>query len=511
MSDLAIPFRTIAEAFADFAARHPDRAAITDVEDGGVLDFAALQDRTDRIAAALAARGIGTGDRVVILSDECIEKLLLFFAVWRVGGVACPFHIEMDVGHLQDIIRSIDPKLILWHADLDGPAIVGDLGIDAAPFGRDAGFLSGIDDADTSALAPVPYGPEDVGCIFSTSGTTDRPKCVVWDHLGLWLCGLSTLDFTGATADDRLLEYRTFSWLSPQIVALMPFVETGLSMYVARRFSQSRFFDWIRDNDITIVAGVPTVIAMLMARAPDPENEAVPSLRLMTSSSAPLSPDQWRAFEDRFDIRLLQFYGASEGGWHCGNRHHNRKVGTVGPPAKHIDLVVVDADGEECAPGAEGEITIRGPQTATAVFTSEGTYHDRTPYRLTKRERVGDLAVVDEDGFLTVTGRVKDLIIRGGANIAPLEVDRVVLQHPDIAEVATVGIPDEIYGEEVGCWVVPVSGAQPAENDIIAFCETRLPKSKAPKAVRITEALIKNDRGKIRREEMKSMWVAADG
>lgn len=509
LPELDIPFRTLGAAFGDFAARHPRKPAIHSIDQDVSLDFAALDDLVERTAARMAEFGISRGSRVAILSGECVEKLVLMFAAWRCGASACPFHTEIPAGHLGSILAAIDPSLVVWHRDLDGPAILGGLACPQEPFGQlgeGEGFLA------RPGTGPLPprgeeYGPADEGCIFATSGTTDRPKCVVWDHLGLWMCGLSTIDFTAMTADDRVLEYRTFSWLSPQIVTFMPFVSLGLTIVIADGFSRTRFFGWIRDHTITVAAGVPTVINMLLDDPVDVPPGDLASLRLMTASSAPLAPDRWRRFEERYGITVLQFYGASEGGWLCGNRHDRRRVGTAGPPARYMDLAIVDDDGRTCPPGVAGEITIRGPQTATATISSDGQWEDRTGFRLSERARTGDLGVMDDEGFVTVTGRVKDVIIRGGVSIAPLEIDAAMARNPDISEAAAIGIPDPVWGEEIACYVVASPGAKIDDASVLAHAKTVLPPSRQPRRVVLVDRLPRNDRGKIRRDALKRMWI----
>ncbi len=512
---LEIPFRTLGAAFADFAERHPDKLAIHSIDQGLSITFAPLRELVERTALRMRALGVERGTRVAILSGECLEKLVLMFAAWRCGATACPFHAEIAPGHLRSILTQIGPRLVVWRrGDLDGEALTVGLPCPSVPFSTldDEIFAPGAD-GSAGLLSPAgqEYGPADEGCIFATSGTTDRPKCVVWDHLGLWLSGLSTIDFTGLRADDRLLEYRTFSWLSPQIVTFMPFLALGLSVYMAAGFSRTRFFDWIRDHKITVAAGVPTVINMLLDQPVEVERAEIASLRLMTASSAPLAPERWRQFEERYGIPVLQFYGASEGGWLCGNRYNRRKHGTAGPPARHMDLAILDAKGGICPPGVEGEISIRGPQTATALISAEGDWQDRTPYRLTERVRVGDLGVMDADGFVTVTGRVKDVILRGGVSIAPLEIDAAMMQHRGVREAAAIGVPDRIWGEEIVCYVVPAEGAAPSAADLLAFAASLLPDFKRPRLVNFVASLPRNDRGKVRRDDLKALWARTRG
>lgn len=509
---LEIPFRTLSAAFADFAQRHPDKTAIHSIDQNTSVDFATLQERVDGAAARMISAGVGRGDRVAILCGECIEKLILMFAAWRCGASACPFHAEIAADHLQSILTALDPALVIWRrGDLDGDALTASLNRPVFPFGalgETDGFFAGPD-ADIAHLPAIgtEYGPEDEGCIFATSGTTDRPKCVVWDHLGLWLCGLSTIDFTGMTGDDRLLEYRTFSWLSPQIVTFMPFISLGLTIVMAQGFSRSRFIGWVRDYRISVAAGVPTVINMLLDDPVPFEPEDIASLRVMTASSAPLAPERWRQFEQHYGIRLLQFYGASEGGWLCGNRHDKFRIGTAGPPARHMDLAIVRPDGTVCDENEEGEITIRGPQTATASITADGEWEDRMSFRLTERTRVGDLGILDKDGFVTVTGRIKDVILRGGVSIAPLEIDAAIMAHPLVHEAAVIGVADPIWGEEIACYIVRGDAGELGEDDVFTHAAATLPDFKRPRYVEFVSALPKNARGKVRREELKAMWA----
>ncbi len=511
-TELAIPFQPLAALLAEHAAARGGKTAIFELDSGRHIDFRTLAESVDRIAAHLEARGLRRGDRVVLLSAERLEKLLIFLAVWRIGAIACPFHVEMGITHLRAILGYIAPKLVLWHEALDGAAILDELDLPALRFadwpdGEDE-FFSAIRSGAPGRPVSGTNGPNDVACIFSTSGTTDRPKCVEWDHMGLWLCGLSSIDLTGLGENDRLLEYRTFSWLSPQILALMPLIQTGLGLYMAGRFSHGRFFDWIEEHAITVAVGVPTVVNMLLDRPVEIRPGGLNSLRLMTSSSAPLATDRWRRFEDIYGIRLLQFYGASEGGWLCGNRADDRRVGTVGRPARHMAFAILDAGGRPCPPGTQGEVAIRGRQTAVGTFAPDGTYQDLRPHRLTDWMRTGDLGVFDAEGFVTVTGRTKDLIIRGGVNIAPLEIDAVLMSHPKLAEGAAVGIPDPIYGEEIAAFVVAHGGETVRPEDVIAHCAHTLPDFKVPKTVHLIEALPRSDRGKILREALKARWLA---
>jgi acyl-coenzyme A synthetase/AMP-(fatty) acid ligase len=342
-----------------------------------------------------------------------------------------------------------------------------------------------------------------MSCIFCTSGTTARPKIVVYDHAVYWLNGLDTLEFLGLTEADRTLEYRSFGWNSAQVLSLMPFLQKGLTMHIAKRFSHGRFFEWIQKYGITFSAGVPTVLNMLLNKPLGYTAKDIPTLRLMTCSTAPLTAQQWTQFEEMYGVKLLQLYGMSETGWVCGNRHYTRKMGTVGLPALHQELEIVDGAGKPCPAGVEGEITVGGPQLSLGYLLDDGSID---PVR-GKRIKTGDLGIMDAEGFVRVTGRSKDLIIRGGMNIAPLEIDEVLLKHAGILDAAAVGVPDKIYGEEVVCFVTAKDKGL-TEASVLRHCQQYLPPAKMPKQVFIVTDLPKNDRGKVLRDKLRDDWNA---
>jgi acyl-coenzyme A synthetase/AMP-(fatty) acid ligase len=519
-----IPYLPIAELLALYRDRDPAKTAIVDLESGSAVTFGQLDQVTTDVAALLKSRGVVKGSRVLLLSDENLEKLLLWFGIWRLGAVVCPLNIEINEKVLADLAPVVNPVLVLHHKDLDIDALIGGCRAPRIRFG--AWSASGtIDPEDEffsalwrdNAELPERNAPEDIACIFCTSGTTSRPKIVVYDHCAYWLNGLSTLEFLGLTENDRTLEYRSFGWNSAQVLSLMPFLEKGLTMHIAKRFSHSRFFEWIQRYGITFAAGVPTVLNMLLHKPPPyPPSRAeegrvgakdLPTLRLMSCSTAPLTAQQWLQFEEMYGVKLLQMYGMSEAGWVCGNRTYKNRIGTVGVPALHQEFAIVDADGKPCPPGTEGEVTAGGPQTAIGYLQDNGTIAPIRPNRI----KTGDLAIEDPDGFIRVTGRTKDLIIRGGMNIAPAEVDEVLMKHPGILEAAAVGVPDKIYGEEVVCYAVAKLGVSLTEASVHQHCEAFLPPPKMPKQIFIVSDLPKSDRGKVLRDRLREDWILRMG
>jgi acyl-CoA synthetase (AMP-forming)/AMP-acid ligase II len=282
----------------------------------------------------------------------------------------------------------------------------------------------------------------------------------------------------------------------------------GATLVMARKFSASRFFDDLRAHRVTIAAGNPTVINMLLntdiAIGAPPGD--VPSLRFLTSSSAPLLPQVWRRFESRFGIPVAQGYGASETAWIAVNPGRDRRFGSVGRPLAYHRLAIVDRQGRALPAGEVGEVEIGGwHDNEYRTLGDDGTVRVDSRGRL----RTGDIGFLDADGFLHLTGREKDLIIRGGVNISPLEIDAVLMQRAEIAEAATVGVPDAVWGEEVVSYVVLRPGAKLVPDDLLRFCAAQLPAFKAPKRIVLRAELPKSERGKLDRKALAAEWSRA--
>jgi long-chain acyl-CoA synthetase len=508
---LGIPYAPVADLLARYRARDPEKIAIVDVDTGSSISFGELDRVTIDIGVYLKKRGIGKGSRVLLLSDENLEKLLIWLGVWRIGAVICPFNTEINERQMAQLAAALDPALVIYHKDIDVAAMVGHsraprirFGVWPTPAsidGADEFFLK-LPRGRSADAIPERNNADDMACVFCTSGTTARPKIVVYDHAAYWLNGLDTLEFLGLSENDRTLEYRSFGWNSAQVLSLLPFLQKGLTMHIAKRFSHSRFFEWVQQYGITFSAGVPTVLNMLLNKPLGYSAKDIPTLRLMSCSTAPLTAQQWLQFEDMYGVKLLQLYGMSETGWVCGNRYYTRKMGTVGLPALHQELKIVDGAGNECAVDVEGEITVGGPQMAIGYLNDDGSIE---PVR-GKRIKTGDLGVKDAEGFIRVTGRTKDLIIRGGVNIAPQEIDEILLRHAGILDAAAVGVPDKIYGEEVVCYVVAKDMGLTAAS-VEQHCGKFLPPAKMPKQVIIVPELPKSDRGKVLRDKLREDWI----
>jgi acyl-coenzyme A synthetase/AMP-(fatty) acid ligase len=341
------------------------------------------------------------------------------------------------------------------------------------------------------------------GVIFFTSGTTDHPKGVVLSYLEQIGNVTPMADAFGLSAADRIYDFRSFNWASAQLFGVLGPLCRGATLVMRAKFSATRFFEDIRTYGVTVAAGNPTVINMLLGTGHAVRAGDVPTLRFITSSSAPLSEPEWRRFEERFGIPVAQSYGSSETAWIAINPGRERRFGTVGRPLAYHKLAIVDGKGHNLPPGESGEIEIGAWEDNDYRYLGDdGAIRANSRGRI----RTGDIGYLDADGFLHLTGREKDLIIRGGVNISPAEIDGVLMRRAEIAEAATVGVPDVVWGEEVVSYVVLRPGEPFAPDDLLRYCAAQLPAFKAPKKILLCEALPKNARGKLDRKALVAEW-----
>jgi len=224
----------------------------------------------------------------------------------------------------------------------------------------------------------------------------------------------------------------------------------------------------------------------------------------VTSSSAPLSLERQHAFEKIYGIPINQMAGMSEAGWMIGNPPNKRKTGSVGTPFKYKEIDIVDGHGQICDAGKEGEILVKGKSMGLGYLNEKGGV-DRFPEQ---GFPTGDLGYADSDGYIFITGRKKDLIIRGGINISPMEITDRLMEHADVKEVATIGVPDEIYGEEVGCFIVPEAESKIEKRNIINFCKKSLPDFKIPKVIYFVDEIPKTETGKVSKPALLKLVVS---
>ncbi len=494
------------------AARDPDKPFIVCADDGRSISYGQLRELTRRMAAYLRGQGIGANERVVLLSNNSIEHLACYFGVMAYGATICTVHVEMNRNQLDNIFARLNARLVLYEAGLQLDELLAQVSAPCLALGlwdRPApdSFYAAVANSAPSD-APLAARPTDDAVILFTSGTSERPKGVILSFRELLANAQPTAEGFGLTAEDRIYDFRSFNWCSAQTLSALPPLYCGATLILGTRFSRSRFFAHIKRYGATVATGNPTTLNLLLNGDDAVRRGDLPALRYITSSSAPLTVEEWRRFEQRFGIAVAQGYGSSETGWIAAVTGEERRFGTAGRPLPYHNLTIVDGQGMRLPVGEIGQVEIGAfADNDYRYLAEDGSVKVNSRGRI----RTGDLGSLDAEGFLRLTGREKELIIRGGVNISPVEIDSILMQQADVIEAATVGVPDRVYGEEVVAYVVLRPGASIGADDILRHCNAMLPAFKAPKRIVLSAALPKTERGKLDRKALVESFLRHSG
>jgi long-chain acyl-CoA synthetase len=479
------------------AARHGDRTAI---RQGDVaLTYTALERASALVAGMLRQHGVRPGDRVGVMLPNVAYFPVCYYGALRAGAAIVPMNVLLKEREVAFYMADSDAKvLFVWHdfADAahagahDAEVVV----VDPAAF--DA-LLAGSDTADT-----VDRRPDDTAVVLYTSGTTGTPKGAELTHANLTENVAVCLELFELGPDAVLLGALPLFHAFGQTCALNAAMAAGGSLSLLPRFDAGKALGIIERDRVTVFEGVPTMYSAMLHH---PDEVHTSSLQTCVSGGAAMPVEVLHAFERRFDCTILEGYGLSETSPVAAfsRRDRERKPGSIGLPVRGVDMRLVDEkDGV-------GEIAIRGhnvmkgywnkPEATAQAIDADGWFH------------TGDMGRVDDDGYFFIVDRKKEMIIRGGFNIYPREIEEVLHEHPDVMEAAIVGIPHDELGEEVGAAVVLKPGHQAEADDIRRFVKDRVAAYKYPRHVWFEESLPKGPTGKIVRREIKPPSLAGLG
>ena len=485
------------------AKNNPDKIFLESIDQGKHITFSEMNEWCNRLANFLKLKKLTSHDKVTLVGSNSIESMIIYFGTLKYGAILNPIFAEESEENIYRIVNLAQTSLILYDEklNLDKKKRPSAEWISFSEFfGNDA---AGSELRELIKNQPATFDDhqgngDDVGVMVYTSGTTELPKGILIPRDGLFCMVDEISDRTGITGKDRVLEYRAYNWLSSTLLTILTSMMKGNTLYLAKKFSRTRFADWLKKYDITVSSGVPAVFSMLVNDPVGLSKSEIPSLRYMTSSSAPLPLETHLKFEEMYGIPINQMMGMSEAGWMVGNPPGKRKLGSVGPALKHKEVFFLREDGGRCEAGEVGEMMIKGRAMGMCYVGGDGAkvMFPKDGFA------TGDLGFMDEDGYVHITGRKKDLIIRGGINISPLEITSRLLEHPAVAEAATVGAPDKIYGEEVVSFVVKKDGVAVDEKEILHHCRETLPDFKVPKRILFVPAIPKGQRGKVAKKDL---------
>jgi long-chain acyl-CoA synthetase len=406
---------------------------------------------TERIAAQLTRAGVTAGDVVAVMLANRVELPIVTMAAWRIGASVTPVNPALKTAEALYQIGDAAAKLVIHDmidADLSGQPT---LHVDDLVSPNNAPL--------DSRLPPVPPAPgSDTALLVYTSGSTGRPKGVILTHDNLLAMASALSAHFQLTAEDHCLLVLPLFHVNAICVSFLTPTYSGARLTILRRFEARPFTDALRTYAPTYFSAVPTLLARIM-ELPDAATAGIASLRFVLCGAAPVSPDLLARVEALLGVTLVEGYGLHEGtcATCCNPLHGVRKLGSVGPALPGQEVRVVDGNGASVPVGRTGEVIIRGNTVmrgylnkpdATASAVIDGWLH------------TGDVGRLDQDGYLTLVDRIKDLIIRGGENIYPKEIENALYEHPAVLEAAVVGRPDNVYGEVPIAFVVPYPGSE---------------------------------------------------
>jgi len=474
--------------------------------DGASFSYADAESESARIARFLSEQGLVPGDRVTVQAPKSPQLVWLYLACLRAGLVYHPLNDAYRSSELDYFLRDANPKIVVCAPERESEYAQLTTDLDCRVLTIDARGRGSLGDGYADAepnVASVDCDGDTTAVLLYSSGTTGKPKGAMLTHGNLAANTATLVDYWGFTAADRLLHALPLYHAHGLFVGLGCVLLSGASMNFLAKFDAETVIRQLADS--TVMMGIPTFYTRLLA---DPafDRRACANLRLFISGSAPLLADTHREFSRRTGQEILERYGMTETSMLSSNPlSGERRPGSVGYPLPGVEIRVVDA--QDCPVGADtvGEIQVRGPN----VFKGYWGMPDRTAQEFTADGyfRTGDQGLFADDGYLNILGRNKDMIITGGLNVYPKEVELALDELDGIIESAVIGVPHADFGEGVVAIIVPETSQEPAESDIIATLRDRLANFKLPKRVILVDELPRNTMGKVQKNELRQVYA----
>ena len=498
--------RSLVEAQAE---ARPEATYFIAAETGRTLTFREVREGSRRIAGLLARHGLVPGAHVSLVMPNGIATLRILLGAMSAGYCVNPVNLLSQPEQMRYVLDHSDCALVFTSPDWTAKVrdVVARIGrpIEVVECDPDAPQVA--DERDDDAVDVPPPQPDALALLMYTSGTTGTPKGVMLTQANVTANARIISDEHRLGPDDRVTAVLPLYHINAFAVTMLAPLAHGGSLAMPPKFSASRFWDLVIRCECTWLNFVPTMVSYLL-EGPAPPREALKKVRFGRSASAPLPPEHLRAFEQKFGVGIIETMGLTETVAPAFSNPYEparRKIGAVGR-ASGCEAKVVDANGADVPDGTPGEIVIRGPQVTAGYYknpsATAAAFHPGGWFRS------GDVGVRDADGFFFVTGRIKELIIKGGENIAPREIDEVLLRHPAVLDAAAVGVADRHYGQEIVACVIRRPGMECSEDEIRSFCLEHLGKYKTPKAIHFVDELPRGPSGKVQRLKLVDLLPA---
>ena len=477
---------------------------LLETSDGRSVTYADAHRESGRMARCLNDLGVEVGDRVSIQVEKSVEALFLYLACLRGGFTYHPLNKAYREKELAYFLDDAQPKLVVCEEDSELFELCRRKDVNHEILAADgSGSLMELCQSKSEDFDICKRSGEDLAALLYSSGTTGTPKGIPLTHGNLISNGQTLCSLWGFSDTDRLLHALPIFHVHGLFVALSCVLMSGASMHWLTRFDAESVKRCL--SRCTVMMGVPTYYTRLLADS-EFDHSVCAGMRLFVSGSAPLSNDTFQEFYTRTGHKILERYGMTETGMNTSNPLvGERKAGTVGRPLPGVDARVVDADDQVVEVGVVGGLQVKGPnvfpgywqrpEQTLADFTQDGYF------------RTGDLATIDGQGYISIVGRSKDLIISGGLNVYPKEVESVLDELPGVLESAVIGAPHPDFGEAVVGVVVAKPGVTLSAPDIIERVKTELANFKVPKRIEVVEALPRNAMGKVEKNRLREKFA----
>src|SRR4051794_32622593 len=489
----------LAQNLLDTAAAEGEHPALR--MDEAHLSYAGFRDAALRVAASLQARGIAPGDRVGMVLPNVLSFPIVFYGALLAGAAVVPMNPLLKAREVEYYLRDSGARVVVSGEQSAEPVTeaAGAVGIEAVTGGA---ALPEALMADEPLADPSDRADDDTAVILYTSGTTGQPKGAELTRAGLNSNARTTQDtLLEGTLDDVIMGCLPLFHVFGLTCSLNAGVLAGSCLTLLPRFDGGKALTILQRDAVTVFQGVPTMFSALLHR-PDREDYDLSSLRLCVSGGSAMPVEVMRSFEETFGCIILEGYGLSETSpvASFNHPHAERKPGSIGTPIRGVELRLVDDEGNDVPPGEVGEIAIRGENVMKGYWQRPEDTAKAIPDGWF---RTGDLARQDEDGYYFIVDRKKEMIIRGGYNVYPREIEEALYEHPAVAEVACIGIPHADLGEEVAAAVALKPGATVEVDELREFARARVAAYKYPRHVWLVEALPKGPTGKILRRAVE--------
>jgi long-chain acyl-CoA synthetase len=484
----------LADNLISTAERHPERPALR--LDRTVITYAELDETSRRVAGGLIERGLEPGDRVGLMLPNVPEFAAAYYGILRAGGVVVPMNILLKEREIAYYLGDSGAKLIIAARELAATVRPGAAQVGAGALLVEPGAFTELFEDSDPVDGLVPRAARDTAVILYTSGTTGKPKGAQLTHANLAINADVSKQLFSLGPDDVVLgalpQFHAFG----QTCGLNAAISSGASLTLIPRFDAGAALEMIERDGVTVFEGVPTMYSALLHH-PDRERANVSSLRVCVSGGAALPVEVLRGFEDAFGCVILEGYGLSETSpvASFNHPHRVRKPGSIGTPVEGVEMRLVDDHRRVVASGEVGEIAIRGhnvmagywnrPDATADAIDADGWFYS------------GDLAKVDDEGYYFIVDRKKELIIRGGYNVYPREIEEVLYEHPAVREAAVIGVAHPELGEEVAAAVALKPGAEVTASELRDYVKANVAAYKYPRHLWLVDELPKGPTGKI--------------